>query len=138
MADLKPYIRKVYYYETDLMGCVHHSNYIRYFEELRVSMFNQIGLNIKKLDELGYYCPVVSVQAEYKSMLRFDDEFRVEGKVLEYNGITLVIGYEIYDNNTNELKTTGTSKHCFVTKAGKIISLKKAIPEFHEIMRTYC
>ena len=34
--EIKPYIRKVQYYETDQMGFVHHSNYIRWFEEARI------------------------------------------------------------------------------------------------------
>ena len=29
----KPYKHLVQYYETDQMGIVHHSNYIRWFEE---------------------------------------------------------------------------------------------------------
>lgn len=29
------YEHQVQYYETDQMGCVHHSNYIRWFEEIR-------------------------------------------------------------------------------------------------------
>ena len=30
---MKPYKHKVQYYETDQMAVVHHSNYIRWFEE---------------------------------------------------------------------------------------------------------
>mgnify|MGYP004616350157 CR=1 FL=1 len=33
----KPYERCVHYYETDQMGIVHHSNYIRWFEEARTA-----------------------------------------------------------------------------------------------------
>ena len=32
------YDRSINYYETDQMGIVHHSNYIRYFEEARLDM----------------------------------------------------------------------------------------------------
>ena len=32
------YERRINYYETDKMGIVHHSNYIRFFEEARVDM----------------------------------------------------------------------------------------------------
>ena len=32
------YLRPVYYYETDRMDCVHHSNYIRWFEEARIHL----------------------------------------------------------------------------------------------------
>lgn len=38
------YSRSVNYYETDQMGIVHHSNYIRYFEEARLHWMDEIGL----------------------------------------------------------------------------------------------
>ena len=41
---LVPYRHIVQYYETDQMAIVHHSNYIRWFEEARVDWFEQMGL----------------------------------------------------------------------------------------------
>mgnify|MGYP002547467221 CR=1 FL=1 len=38
------YTHRVQYYETDQMGIVHHSNYIRWFEEARVDLIEQAGL----------------------------------------------------------------------------------------------
>lgn len=35
------YFRKIHVYETDLMGIVHHSNYLRFCEEARVAFFSQ-------------------------------------------------------------------------------------------------
>lgn len=40
--------RKANYYETDQMGIVHHSNYIRWFEEARLEMLCAMGLPYKK------------------------------------------------------------------------------------------
>ncbi len=37
------YERKINYYETDKMGIVHHSNYIRYLEEARCEYLKKIG-----------------------------------------------------------------------------------------------
>ena len=34
---------KVQYYETDQMKVVHHSNYIRWFEEARVELMEKIA-----------------------------------------------------------------------------------------------
>ena len=39
-----PYDHKVQYYETDGMGIVHHSNYIRWFEEARVDLLGAARL----------------------------------------------------------------------------------------------
>ena len=41
---MESYIHKVQYYETDRMGLVHHSNYIRWMEEARVDWLEKIGM----------------------------------------------------------------------------------------------
>ena len=48
------YHHKVQYYETDKMGIVHHSNYIRWMEEARIDFLGQIGWNYKKLEDMGW------------------------------------------------------------------------------------
>ena len=48
---IRPYLHNAKYYETDQMGIIHHSNYIRWFEEARIDYMNQIGLTYKKMEE---------------------------------------------------------------------------------------
>ena len=43
--------RKINYYETDRMGVVHHSNYIRFMEEGRCFWLEQIGLPFEIMEE---------------------------------------------------------------------------------------
>ena len=38
------YTHRVQYYETDQMGIVHHSNYIRWFEEARIDWMRDCGI----------------------------------------------------------------------------------------------
>lgn len=41
--------RKINYYETDRMGVVHHSNYIRYLEEARCFTNKELrSINLKR------------------------------------------------------------------------------------------
>ena len=40
------YIHKVQNYETDQMGIVHHSNYIRWFEEARCDLLDYNGIKL--------------------------------------------------------------------------------------------
>ena len=42
---ISPYLHKVQYYETDCMQIVHHSNYIRFFEEARVDFLEKLGVS---------------------------------------------------------------------------------------------
>ena len=37
---------KVRFYETDMMGIVHHSNQIRWFECGRCAYFDEVGLDL--------------------------------------------------------------------------------------------
>ena len=72
------YRRKVFYYETDQMGIVHHSNYIRWFEEARIDYMEQLGLGYDKMEEQGIISPVLSVEASYLRMLHFGDSVEIE------------------------------------------------------------
>ena len=60
------YIHKVQNYETDQMGIVHHSNYIRWFEEARTAYLEEAGAGYKGMEEAGIISPVVSVACRYQ------------------------------------------------------------------------
>lgn len=135
---MMPYEHKAQYYETDQMGIVHHSNYIRWFESARIDLMNQIGVSYKGMEEAGIISPVLNVNCEYKSMVHFEDEVLVDAKIAAYNGIKLSISYTVTDKQSGQLRTTGSSSHCFLNKEGKPVSLKKAAPEFHQGFMACC
>lgn len=131
MSKIFKYERKAHYHETDQMSVIHHANYLKYMEEARVSFLDSIGYGYKKMEELGVISPVIGINIEYKKSVLFDDIVSVNLRTEEYNGIKLVISYEIINLKTNELCVTATSKHCFL-KDGRICSLKKTLPDFHK------
>ena len=61
MGKITPYIHKVQYYETDQMGIVHHSNYIRWFEEARIDLLEQLGIGYDMIEKEGIISPVIGV-----------------------------------------------------------------------------
>lgn len=126
---VKPYEHHVKYYETDQMGIVHHSNYIRWMEEARMDLMEQMGYSYKMMEEAEIVSPVLSVQCEYKSMVHFSDTVVIETKIAEYNGIKLTVQYRMTDKETGELRTMAISEHCFLNRSGKPISLKRSYPE---------
>lgn len=126
---LIPYEHHVKYYETDQMGIVHHSNYIRWMEEARMDMMEQMGFTYKQMEEMEVISPVLAVQCEYKSMVHFNDTVVIDARVEHYNGIKLRVSYHMYDKETGELRTVGTSEHCFLDRSGKPLSLKRSYPE---------
>lgn len=130
--EINPYLHKTQYYETDQMKIIHHSNYIRWFEEARSDFMEQMGLSYAEMERMGIIVPVLSVSAAYKGMVRFGDTVSINIKVETYNGVKMALVYEIYDYETKELRTTGTSLHCFLNEAGRPISLKRTMPEVHD------
>ena len=63
--EYRVYEHKTQYYETDQMGIIHHSNYIRWFEEARMDMMEQMGMGYAEMEKRGIISPVLSVHSEY-------------------------------------------------------------------------
>lgn len=124
-----PYEHHAKYYETDQMGIIHHSNYIKWMEEARMDYMNQIGLSYKQMETMEIISPVLSVACEYHSMVHFDDVVVIDVKITKYNGIKMEVEYTMTDKETGELRTTGKSAHCFLNRSGRPISLKRSYPE---------
>ncbi len=129
------YERKINYYETDKMGVVHHSNYIRYFEEARCYWMEDMGLPFELLEENGITIPVLGVNIEYKHHVSFGDTIRIKLFIKEYTSVRMTVVYEVTDKKTGVVVNVGETKHCFTTKELKPISLKRVKPEFDEKFR---
>ena len=123
------YIHTVQYYETDKMGVVHHSNYIRFMEEARVHFLASVGWPYDRLEDMGLISPVVGVRCDYRRPARFADEIAVRVRVLAVTGAKLTIGYEMAVDG--QLACSGESSHCFVTPEGRPVSLRKSCPELY-------
>ena len=132
--DIKPYIRKVQYYETDKMGIVHHSNYIRWFEEARIDFMENIGYTYADMEKKGVMIPVLGVSANYKSGVGYGDSVVITTTLTNITAVKLSFSYEIRDKKSGELKMSGASDHCFVDSNFKPCSIKKKMPEFYEQM----
>jgi acyl-CoA thioester hydrolase len=89
----------VRYYETDQMGIVHHSNYIRYFECGRVDLFSQLGFPVPAIEAMGVMLPVVSVECRYKTPAKLGDKLRVVSVVESVPMAKMRIKNEIYNQD---------------------------------------
>lgn len=64
--------------ETDLMGVVHHGNYLTYFEAGRVDWLRKRGVRYEDWMSKGILLPVVEARIRYRRPARFDDLLVVE------------------------------------------------------------
>jgi acyl-CoA thioester hydrolase len=95
----------VRYYETDQMGIVHHSNYIRYFECGRNAMLKDMGLPMEKVEEAGVMMAVVAVECRYRTPARLGDTLKVVSLIDELPAAKVVIRSEIYNQNEALIST---------------------------------
>lgn len=128
------YEHKIQYYETDQMKIVHHSNYIRWFEEARTDVMERMGFGYDKMEEAGVMSPVLAVNVEYKTMSRYGESVVIDVKVKAYKGVRMTLAYIIKDKATDVIRCLGESKHCFLNMEGKPVSLKKEHPEIHQLL----
>ena len=129
--ETKPYVRRAQYYETDQMGVVHHTNYIRWFEEARVDLLRQHGIDYRYMETRGIIIPVVDMQCSYLTSVRFDDVVEIHLSLNKYTGVRMCFSYEIRFAETGTLAATGKSTHCFVDPSGKPIGLKRVDETLH-------
>jgi len=130
---MRSYEHKVQYYETDKMGIVHHSNYIRWMEEARVDFLEQIGWGMDRLEALGMVSPVTAVECKYKVSTKFPERIRIEVGIEEFRGVKLKLRYAMYKED-GTLACEGHSEHGFLDADGKIISVKKEFPECYKAL----
>jgi acyl-CoA thioester hydrolase len=119
------------------MQVVHHSNYIRWFEEARVDFMEQMGKGYDKVEEDGIISPVVSINCNYKTMTRFGESVYIITKIEDFTGVKFTISYKVVDAVTKEVRATGESKHCFINKEGKIVSLKRVDKEYYDLFSSF-
>ena len=126
---MEAYIRKVQYYETDMMGVMHHSNYIRWMEEARVDFMERMGFPYAKMEAEGVMSPVRAISCEYKKPSHFGDILAVRVTVESFNGIRMAIRYEM-QNAAGELVFAARSEHAFIDRDGRIVRMKREMPAF--------
>ena len=118
---MNAYRHTVQYYETDRMGIVHHSNYIRWMEEARVDYLAQLGWGLERLEAMGSVSPATYLDAKYKQT------------TTQFTGVRLRLHY-VMTKEGGPVVFEGNSEHCFQDQQGHILRLRKAFPAFAQAL----
>lgn len=132
---MEPYIRQAKYYETDQMGIIHHSNYIRWMEEARIDVLDQLGYPYRRFEEMGYMSPVLHAECDYKKSVRFGDEVKIIVSLQDFGKVKFTLRYDMYNmTEGGVLSASGTTTHCFLKKDGRPVMMNKEMKEFSKTM----
>ena len=127
------YKRKINYYETDRMGVVHHSNYIRFLEEARSRWMEELGVSMEVLEKMGYTIPTLEVNCKYKYHVTSGDTIIIEPKISDFNGVRMTVEYKVTDEKTGKTIIETWTKHCFTDKNLRPVNIKKKNEKVYNI-----
>lgn len=113
---------RVKFFDTDTMGVVHHSNYIRWFETGRVEFLRELGLTLTEFMDDGILFPIVEVAAKFHAPAKFDDELEIVTTAETLTRAKMKFNYVIRRRGEEKILAEGTSTNVF-TCDGKICRL---------------
>ena len=135
--ELRPYLRKAQFYETDGMGVVYHGNYIHWMEEARTDFMDQIGWSYHRAVDAGIDFAVTDVSCKYRSMTRFGETVAIHMAVESLSPAKMQLSYKMVNADTGELRAEGTSGHFFYDRAkARPVALKKALPQLWTLLQS--
>ena len=88
---------RVYYEDTDMAGIVYHANYLKFIERGRSEAVRAAGIDQRAmLESDGLAFAVRDMTLEFLSPARFDDILRVESRVEQLRGASIVMVQEVW------------------------------------------
>lgn len=120
---------RVRFSEVDSMQVVWHGEYIKYFEDGRVSFGNRYQINYMDVHSKGYVIPIVDLTCQFKQSLRFDEEAIIETRYIHTPAAKIQFEYIIYRASDQTIAATGTSTQVFVNESTQELELTN--PEFY-------
>tara|TARA_B100000900_G_scaffold332010_1_gene292836 strand:+ start:6258 stop:6671 length:414 start_codon:yes stop_codon:yes gene_type:complete len=114
MYSFKTNVR-VRYAETDQMGFVYYGVYAQYYEVGRVELLRSLGLSYSKIEDLGFFLPVVNLEVNYKKSAFYDNDLTIKTTVKEIPRSKITFFYEIL-NESNDLLNYGSVTLVFMNK----------------------
>ena len=123
------------FYDIDTMRIVWHGNYVKYMEQARCALLDQIEYNYEQMEASGYTWPVVDMRIKYVKPLVFKQQVIIHAEIAEKEyGLKIV--FTFFDKNTGKKLTTAYTKQVAVDiKTGEMCLVSPQI--LHEKIDAY-
>lgn len=116
---------KVQFYETDLMGIVHHSNYLRFFEEARVAWAHGKGILDYQTPGSASHFAVYETQVKHTRPTFFGDDLEIEVQA-RVEGNRLIFQYRL-KGREGEVCALGKTVHVSMSPDLKLMRMSASI-----------
>ena len=92
---------EVPFHDVDLAQVVWHGHYLKYLENARWALMDQLGFGLAAMLDSGFGWPVVDLQVKYLRMSRYADRLRVRAGLVDWES-RLTIVYLLTDAVSGE------------------------------------
>ncbi len=111
---------RVIYADTDAMGIVYHTNYIRWFEIGRNELFRDMGMVYADMEAAGYQLPLTKVFCHYLQSARYDQVLEVETWIDHLRRASIRFEYVIWDETRQNRLVEGYTVHACTNREGRV------------------
>ena len=118
---------RVLYADTDAMGIVYHTNYIKWFEIGRAELFRQTGVTHSRMQGFAFYLPVTRAFCHYLFPARYDQVVLLETEMAYLKKVSMKFIYVIRDQEKGRILAEGYTVHGCTDKEGRIIRIPEEI-----------
>jgi len=122
--------QRIRFSEVDSLGIVWHGHYLQYFEDGREAFGKQHNLGYLDYYSHGYVVPIVSVECNYKKVLRFGSSIIIETTYLPCEPAKIIFNYRILNADTKEVVVTGSTTQVFLSSDKFVLQLTN--PDFFQ------
>ena len=118
---------RVPYADVDQMGCVHHSNYLKYFEQGRTELLRETGWAYRELEKAGTYFVVTKAHCNYHSPARYDDLLKLTTRIKRTTLARIDHHYELRRKEDGQLLSSGETTLACVNGDGQVIPMPEGL-----------
>ncbi len=123
---------RVRFAETDQMAVAHHGAYAAWLEVARVEWLREHGYAYTELEAQGVSLAVSALTVRYRSAARFDDELRVETRLVAAASRGCRFTYAIRRDADDTLIARAETTHVAVDRRGRAVRIPDAWHAFLE------
>ena len=120
---------RVIYADTDAMGVVYHTNYIKWFELGRNEFMRQLGVPCTELGKLGLNLPLIKVSCDFLKFATYDQLLTIETGFDYIKKATVRFNSRIWDENKENALVEGYTVHACTNNEGKLRRIPKLLLE---------
>ena len=120
---------RVIYADTDAMGIVYHTNYIKWFEIGRAELLRELDVPYSQIEVMGYNLPLTEVHCFYLYPARYDQIVLIETEIVYLKRASIKFNYVVWDEKQEKVLVEGVSVHACISKQGRIVRIPPDISE---------